>query len=309
MHRKVSDLELKHLEAYVKVYELRNFSKAAEEMFLSQPSISAYISLLEKELQVQLIYRSTKEFLPTKSGKLFYGYAKEMLSLRDKSISTLKSFSDSSVGSIGALASSVPAQYLLPEILSAFHESYPNIVFNVEQADTAEVIKGIAVQKREIGFVGAKIENPKCIFQDFMTEKLIMIAPYNESFANLKSNDIARLLRDEYFVMREEGSGTRLEYEAYLKNAGINIEDLKISAYFSDTQSIIQAVANGLGLSIVSELAAKQYIRQKMLTPFYIDELPERHFYIVLKKNYTVSATVSTFIQFIHSYKEKHIEI
>ena len=289
------------MEAYVKLYELKNFSKTAREMFVSQPSISTYINALEEELQTQLIHRSTKEFLPTKSGKLFYEYAKEMLSLRDKSVNSLKSLSNCTVGSIDILASSVPAQYILPEILGAFHRTYPNVVFNIKQMDTSDVVNDISTFKGEIGFVGAKIENPKCIYEDFMSEKLIMIAPSEKRFKKIEYNDIMSLLKNEYFVMREAGSGTRLEYEEYLKNAGVNINELKVSAYFSNTQSIIHAVANGLGLSIVSELAARHYIRQKMIIPVYMDSLPERRFYIVLKKNCILSATVDTFIKFIQS--------
>jgi len=296
-------LEIKQLEAYVRVYELRNFSKAAEEMFLSQPSISAYINSLEKELQTQLIYRSTKEFLPTKSGKLFYEYAKEMLSLRDKSISSLKSLSDCNVGHIDILASSVPAQYILPEILGAFHKIYPSVTFNIKQTDTSEVVKGISAHESEVGFVGAKIENLKCIYEDFMSEKLVLIAPYEERFKKISSNNVAALLLEEHFVMRESGSGTRLEYEEYMKSLGVHLDKLKISAYLNNTQSIILAVANGLGLSIVSELAVKHYIRHKMVVPIDTGCFPARHFYIVIKKNCAISAVADAFIKFVLSYK------
>jgi DNA-binding transcriptional LysR family regulator len=299
----VIDLELKHLEAYVKVYEYQSFSKAADEMFLSQPSISAYISALEKELQTVLIHRSTKEFLPTKSGKLFYEYAKDILSLRDKSVISLKNLSDCNAGSIDILASSVPAQYILPEIIGAFHKVCPSVTFNVEQADTADVIKSISAHKSDIGFVGAKLNNPKCVYDEIMSERLVLIAPNDTRFKNLNQNDVQSLLHNEYFVSREEGSGTRLLYEDYLKHTGVKINELKISSCFSNTQSVIHAVANGLGLSIVSELAAKQYIQQSMVIPINITSLPERHFYIVRKKNMVMTQAVEGFIKFIKSEK------
>ena len=299
-------MELRQLEAYVKVYELKSFSKAAGEMFLSQPSVSAYINALEKELETQLIHRSAKEFLPTKSGGLFYEYAKEMLALRDRSINSLKNLSDCNAGSIDILASSVPAQYILPELLGAFHKQYPDIMFNIKQADTTEVVKGIAAHKSEIGFVGAKIEEPKCIYEDFITEKLVLVAPCEQRFEKITYQDMASLLRNEYFVMREVGSGTRLEYEEYLANIGVQVSELKISACFDNTQSIIHAVANGLGLSIVSELAVKGYLSQKAVNISYLDSLSERRFYLVLKKNYAISAAVEVFIKFAHLYGNKY---
>ena len=299
-------MELKQLEAYVKVYELQSFSRAAEEMFLSQPTMSLYVSLLEQELRSQLIHRSTKELLPTKTGELFYEYAKEILLLRDKSIAALKSMSDCSTGSIDILASSVPAQYILPQMLGAFHKLYPSLVFNVTQADTAEVVRGISAHKGEIGFVGAKIENPKCVYTDFMSESLILIAPYERRFEVINPDEAVDLLRKEYFVMREDGSGTKLEYEECLKNIGIEARELNIRACFSNTQSIIHAVANGLGLSIVSELAARYYIKHKMVVPICINLMSDRHFYIVQKKNSVAPVAVDMLIKFACAYDISH---
>lgn len=299
-------MEFKQLEAFVKVYELRSFSRAAEEMFLSQPSISAYISSLEKNLQVQLIYRSTKEFLPTKPGDLFYEHAKDILALRDRTLTTIKSLSNSNVGTIDIMASSVPAQYILPEIMGAYRKEYPSVVFNMEQADTADVVKGIALHKGEIGFVGSKIDNPKCVYENFITEKLILIAPNEPYYHAIKPSDIPQLLRNEYFVMREIGSGTRLEYEEYLRNIGIDPADLKASVCFNNTHSIITAVASGLGLSFVSELAARSAIQQKQIIPLDLEGLPSRRLYIIVKKDCPVMPVADAFLRYVRTYVQNH---
>lgn len=294
-------MDFRQLEAYVNVYELKSFSRAADKMFLSQPSISAYINALEKELQTQLIHRSTKEFMPTKSGILFYQYARDILSLRNNSISSIKNISNPDIGSIDILSSSVPAQHILPEILGNFHKLYPNVTFKLEQADSIEVIKGISAYKSDIGFVGAKLDNAKCIYKEFLSEKLIMIAPNEKRFHHLDANNIADILRNECFIIREPGSGTRLIYEDCLKNLGIAPGKLKVSAQLNDTQSIIHAVANGLGISIVSELAAKQYIAEDKIISLNVRPLSERNFYIVLKKNRVHSPIIDTFIEFVYS--------
>ncbi len=298
-------MDFKQLEAYINVYELKNFSKAAERMFLSQPSISAYITALEKELNTQLIYRSTKDFIPTKSGILFYRHAKDLLSLRDNSIQSVKTISDSDAGSIDILASSVPAQYILPEILGAFHKLYPDVLFNLQQEDSLEVVNAISSYKGEIGFVGAKIENANCLFDAFLSESLVMIAPYEERFLNMSAADIVDLIDREYFVVRQSGSGTRLQYEESLKAIGINPGRLKISARLSNTQSLIHAVAGGLGLSIVSELAARDYIRQKRILAMDMPGLPKRNFYIALNKNRVQTPIANAFVDFVHSYSAK----
>lgn len=296
-------MDFKQLKVYVKVYELQSFSKAADEMFLSQPSVSAYISALEKELQTQLIYRSTKEFMPTETGKVLYERAKEILALCDKTIFSVKNSADCASGNINILASSVPAQYILPEMLGAFHKLYPDVSFSLEQADTADVVKGISSHKGDIGFVGARIENSKCVYEDFMSERLVMIAPNEERFQKVSVTDIPDLLYDEYFVMRETGSGTKLGYDEFLRGLGVMPDKIKVSARLNNTQGIIHAVASGLGISIVSELAVQHYLSPKKVIPIALDHpLPERRFYVVLKKNYPVTAMVDVFAKFIHSY-------
>jgi DNA-binding transcriptional LysR family regulator len=297
-------LDFKQLEAYVNVYELKSFSKAAEKMFLSQPSISAYIGALEKELNTQLIYRSTKDFIPTKTGILFYQHTKDMLSLRDNSIQSIKAVSASDLGSIDILASSVPAQYILPKILGEFHKLYPDVLFNLQQQDSLEVVNALSSYQCEVGFVGAKIENANCVYETLLAEKLVMIAPYEDRFLNIKADNVPDLINNEYFVMREAGSGTRLWYEECLQKIGIDPAKLKISALLSNTHSIIDTVANGLGISIVSELAARNYIRQNKIVAIDLPSLPERNFYLVLNKNRVQTPIVNTFIDFVHSYSK-----
>ena len=292
-------LDFRQLEAYINVFELKSFSKASQKMFLSQPSISAYVNALEKELQTQLIHRSTKEFIPTKSGILFYQYARDMLSLRNNSIHSLKNLSDANVGSIEILASSVPAQYILPEIFGRFHKLYPNVLFNMEQADSTEVVNAISSYQCEIGFVGAKIDTQKCVYREFMSEKLIVIAPYEEKFRNIDPENVTDFLYHEYFIMREAGSGTRLRYEQYLESIGFNLNKLKVCAQLNNTHSIIHSVANGLGVSIVSELAARQYIEQKKILPIYTGHQSERSFYIVLKNNRIHTPIIDTFVEYV----------
>lgn len=295
-------MEFRQLEAYVNVYELENFSKAAEKMFVSQPSISAYLTSLEKELGAQLIYRSAKDFIPTKAGAAFYRHAKDLISLRDNAVQSIKEISGSDTGGIDILASSVPAQFILPEIFGAFHKQYPNVVFNLQQADTLDAIQAVSSYKSEVGFVGGKIDNPNCTYQPFLSEKLVLIAPNEKKFLDIDTDNISEIIGGEYFVMRERGSGTRLWYEESLKSIGIVLDELKISAQLGDTQSIIQAVSNGLGVSIVSELAAKHYSDSKSVIIIDIHSLPKRNFYIVLNKSRIQTSVVDKFIAFVSSY-------
>lgn len=134
-------MDLKQLEAFVYVAKLNSFSKAADTIYLSQPTISSHINALEKELGTQLLIRSTKEVYPTKSGLDFFVYAQNMLALRDEAIHSVAQGGSSIRGEISLLASSVPAQYLLPSLIAVFQKSYPDILFKVRQSDSEQVGK------------------------------------------------------------------------------------------------------------------------------------------------------------------------
>ena len=297
-------MEFKQLEAFVKVVELKSFSKAAEEIYVSQPSISAYINLLEKELQITLLNRSTRVISPTDAGKVFYDYSKNILALKNKSIVSLRNFETNTSGKIKIIASSVPAQYILPKTIADFHKRYPNIKIHMVQKDTAGVIKGILSQEAEIGFVGSKLDNEKCSFKHFMSEKLVVIAPNMDQFKYLKEFNAEELFYSNYFISREKGSGTREQYENYFREINIDIKKINECACFDNTQSIINAVSSGLGISIVSEYAAKLYIDLGLVVPLQLNLTTQtRHFHYVFKKNFIKSHLVELFIEFLADSK------
>jgi len=292
-------MDFRQLEAFIKVVELAGFSKAASELHISQPSVSAYIKSLEKELGVVLINRSTKELSTTLAGEKFLEQAKKMVSLMHESIEKIKSLSEDVSGEIRILASSVPAQYILPGLLAGFHKQYPKISFVVNQADTSGVVQGIAAHKADIGFAGSIVIDKKCEFQEFENENLVFIAPNNGCFSESKEYTLEKLLYSNSFISREYGSGTRMQYEKYLSENGINLDKMKISASMDNTQSILLAVEKGFGVSIVSELAAGQLIEHKKLLKLKINnELPERKIYIVLNKNIVHSHLVKLFMDY-----------
>ncbi|MDD4593382.1 MAG: LysR family transcriptional regulator, partial [Parabacteroides sp.] len=219
-----ADMDFKQLEAYIKTIELSGFSKAAEELFISQPSISNYISSLEKEFGTKLIIRTRKGVKLTKNGKILYEYAKNIISLKEKAFFSIKSRSGSVEGKIEIYASSVPAHYILPDIMIEFNKAYPNMRFSIIQSDTEEVISNILSQNCELGIVGSKETSNKCNYKFILSEDLVLIAPPN---ARIPKNGVESYIYSENFIVREEGSATRYHAEQLLKKLGIKPEKLK----------------------------------------------------------------------------------
>jgi len=293
-------MDFKQLEAYVQVIEHGSFSKAAEAIFVSQPSVSIYINSLEKELATTLVSRSTKEVSPTLAGKIFYENAKELLALKSNTVERIKNLSGNFAGEINISASSVPAQYILPKVLASFTDMHPDISFTVKQADTLEVSRSIAAQTAEIGFSGGIMEHNKCDFTEFMTEQMVIIAPLNKGLTDSKAYSLDSLLYENRFISREKGSGTRAQYETFFAEQNINIKKMNTCLCFDNTQSIINAVMSGLGISMVSAFAARAFIEKAMVIPLKLKiKLPERKFYYVLKKNFPHSHLIDLFVEFL----------
>ncbi|MBQ5760989.1 MAG: LysR family transcriptional regulator, partial [Clostridia bacterium] len=178
-------MHLKQLEVFVNVVKLKSFSKAAEAVYLSQPTVSAHINALEDEMDAKLIVRSTKEVYPSKAGKIFYQYALEMLNLRDLAMQEVKSYSTQVKGTLDIAASTVPSQYLLPKAMPKMVEGYPQLTLSIKQYDSVEVVHRIIDMDAEVGVTGAVFEKSGCEFEPVAKDRLVIIAPNTEEFRAL----------------------------------------------------------------------------------------------------------------------------
>ena len=160
------DMDIKELEAFVYVVENCSFSRAAELLHLTQPTISSHISALERKLGIKLVVRTTKETYPSDAGKLLYKYAKEILQVRENAAIALRNFSQEMKGTISIAASTVPSQYYLPHLLQDFRARYPDITFNIQMEDSPKVVELVATRSVEIGFCGTMVASHKCVYQD-----------------------------------------------------------------------------------------------------------------------------------------------
>lgn len=293
-------LEFKQLEAYIKTVDLGSFSKAGEALYLSQPSISHYISSLERELKTKLIVRTTKSVKATKNGKIFYEYAKNILTLRDKAVFSIQSRAHIYGGSIEIHASSVPAQYILPEVIVDFNKAYPNISFQIIMSDTFRVIDNVLSQDCEIGVVGAKIDNKKCDYKYIVSESIILIAPPN---SKLTGENLTESIYAQNFITREEGSATRYHAAELLEKLNIKPDKLNIVAILSNTQSIVHAVSKGLGISVVSEIAARDYIKNNLITVIKPENVAlMRDFYFVYRKDAILPPQINLYMKYVCDY-------
>ena len=300
-------MDFKQLEAFVYVVKLKSFSKAAQRIYLTQPTISAHINSLEKELDTKLIERGTKYVYPTKPGSILYQYAVKMLNLREDAVCSVKNYNKELKGTLTICASTVPSQNILPKVIAAFREEYPHVTFNILRQDSELVVESISKGIADIGFCGTDTHNPDCVFESFIQDHLVIITPNTERFRQMRTTGIkADFLKTEPIILREEGSGTRKETEHFLAKAGIDIGELKIAAQFNDPDSIKHAVSQGMGISIVSKAAVEDYENFGLLLSFDLSGISmDRHLYIVSHKNNPLSFIGEVFLNFVKMYYDK----
>jgi len=302
-------MNLKQLEAFVHVAEGGSFSKAAKDLFLTQPTVSAHISSLEKELNVRLFIRNTKEVNLSDDGRELYKYAKQMIDLQKKIEERFSAKKEAGKHCISIAASSIPAQYLLPKVLLRFNEKFPDEQLKIMEADSSEVVTKVIDHMVDVGFTGTVLEKKHCKYLPFYKDELVIVTPATEKYAALKnemSDDIS-WIKQEAFIMREEGSGTRKEAEKQLQNAGISVESLNVIASIGNQEAIKKSVRQGMGISVMSRLAAEDEIESGKLLIFQIPGAAEgRDINLVYNKNYELSRSAERFIRVVKEvYKLK----
>lgn len=292
-------MNLKQLEAFVQVSESGSFSKAAKELFLTQPTISAHISSLEKELNVRLFIRNTKEVSLSDDGKDLYRYAKQITDLEKAIDERFYMDSDDGKHFITIAASTIPAQYLLPKVLMCYRERYPKEQIKIMETDSSEVVTQVVDHMVDVGFTGTVLEKKHCKYIPFYKDELAVITPDTPEYRILKeqNRDDIDWIKRKPLILREEGSGTRKEAEKQLKNAGISMEALDIVASIANQETIKKSVKQGMGITVLSRLAAED---EDGLLIFPIPGADEgRDINLVYNKNYQMTRSADRFIRIV----------
>ena len=295
-------MNLKQLEAFVQVAEGGSFSKAAKELFLTQPTISSHISSLERELNARLFVRNTKEVSLSEDGIKLYTYAKQMLDLQREIEVTFGMDEEGESHAVTIAASTIPAQYLLPEVLTRFSERYPQEQIRIQETDSSKVVMQIVDHRVDIGFTGTVLEKKHCKYIPFYKDELVIITPNTPKYQELAQGNKEDIswIKKEHVIMREEGSGTRKEAELQLKGAGVNFAGLDIIASIENQETIKKSVRQGMGISILSKLATADEVANGEILAFPIPNSDEgRDINLVYNKNYQMTRSAERFIKVV----------
>ncbi|MCR3921000.1 MAG: selenium metabolism-associated LysR family transcriptional regulator [Firmicutes bacterium] len=297
-------MEFYQLEAFVMVVAHRSFSRAAQHLFLSQPTVSAHVKSLETEICMPLFDRGKSELLLTPAGETLYRYARDMLDMRTTVLTELSCADTMPEESITIAASSVPCQYLLPGAVVAFQQLYPTIKINIRQENSATACEDVFRYHYAVGIVGEKIKLPQLMYEPLVEDELVVAIPQLPAFADLVAKGCVTVedMIMHPLLMREEGSGTRSLFEQALQGTGTDLAAFQMQV-FDNQETIKQAVRRGLGLTVISRYVVEDYVQFGLLAARSVTGLDlKRNFFLVTHAKRIQSPATRAFTTFIRTF-------
>lgn len=301
-------ITLQQLDALVYLVEERSFSEAARRMMLTQPSLSKHIRNLEDMTDCKLINRNRTGISLTPEGSILYGYAKRMLRLRDEAREKIQLASESVSGLIFAGASTIPATYLLPPVVTGLRKSHPDIKVHVTTGDTDDIIHMVLDGQVEIGFIGNPVNDRRLVGETIWDDELVLVANADHPWAASGEVDLSELER-EPFVVREKGSGTRSVFEEYLKDRfDGSLGHFHTVGEMGSTEAVKESVIAGLGVSVLSIHAVRREIEMGILVRIRVRGMSiQRPFFIIRKKQLTLLPHQQLFVEKAKAYRPKPV--
>jgi DNA-binding transcriptional LysR family regulator len=288
-------MDIHHLKVFSSVFKNRSFSKASEELHLTQPTISNHIKALEDELDSKLFDRLGRSIIPTKEAEILYSHSLELIEKANMIKEAVGEARKDLTGHLRIGASTIPGVYLLPRIIKEFQKQHPSISFQILISDSRGIVESVAKHELLLGIVGAKLGNEQILYAPFVEDELIAVTSPSMNHKNrIPLKELVRLP----VILREEGSGTRRETEKILETKGISVDDMKIAGIFGSTDAVKQAVKAGLGVSIVSKFSVADELKYRTLQEIKLtDSTMKRRFYIVTHKKRTLPRLYDAFLK------------
>jgi len=295
-------MDFKQLQSYVTVVRCQSFSKAAQILYMSQPSISTHIRSLEEEVGKPLLIRNAKTLELTDAGTHFYQYAENILQMKER----MMNFFSTEKKEIFIGASTVHAAFLLPELIASYSKLEPDVFFSVDQEDSRTIIDRLSDHMYDLGFTGTRyMESDSGLeYLPAFSDKMVIIVPAEMPYINEDGSEktLNELLELPFIIYGVGSSSGEYMYDL-LEYAGKNINDLNITARINNPEAIIRLVEKGMGAACVSSAVLNDMPVGENIKVYDLPyEIAERQLYMVRKQNTTVKEHVMKFARYVIQY-------
>lgn len=250
------------LKTFVTLAEVKNFTKTAELLLMSQPSVSLHIKNLEKEFQTKLFQRSPKYLKITPSGEILYDRAKQMITIYEQTRQEILEQQNTIKGDLKIAASFTIGEYILPPLLLDLQNQYPELNLQVTIANTEEVVQSTRSHHVDIGLIEGQTNERELIVTPFLEDELFIVTSNQHPLVQKEETTIADL-QNQQWIMRENGSGTREYFNHVVRSNGLKVKSLLT---ISSNQGIKETLITGLGISILSGSVVERDVKQNNLS-------------------------------------------
>ncbi|MGG4491147.1 LysR family transcriptional regulator [Metabacillus idriensis] len=250
------------LKTFVTLAEIKNFTKTAENLRMSQPSVSLHIKNLEKEFQTTLFLRSPKFLQITPTGEILYDRAKRMITLYEQTRQDILEHQNSVKGELKIGASFTIGEYILPSLLLDLQNEYPELELQVLIGNTEEIIQSVRMHQVDIGLIEGQTNEKELSVHPFMQDELFIVSSKNHELASKEQVTFSDL-QNQPWVTREVGSGTREFLNHVIRTNGLKVKSLLT---ISSNQGIKETLINGMGLSFLSRSVIERDVQNQNLS-------------------------------------------
>lgn len=290
------------LQVFVTVAEKQNFSRAAEELHMTQPAVSQYIRTFEDNLGVRLLERTNKYVRLNQAGEIVYHHAKEIIGLYTNMEHLIDDLTNKASGPLTIGASYTFGEYVIPHIIAKLKENYPDIKPSITIGNTAKIADLIMHHQLDIGIVEGHFKNEKKLrTEEFAEDYMVIVAGPDHPLAKGTKGITMKSLEQQTWILRELGSGTREAVEKMFQHYDISPANI---LNFSSTQPIKVAIEEGLGISLLSKWAIQKELKNGDLKVIDVKGLPFTRKFSIVTSSPFQTKTLQLFIELLRHNKE-----
>jgi DNA-binding transcriptional LysR family regulator len=290
-------MDTRQLAAFCAVVERKSFSRAAEQLGLSQPAVSLQIAALEKRVGRRLLDRSGRRVEPTEAGALLYRRAQRMLQPEEQLLDEVAGEQGELAGTLEIGASTGPGENVVPLLLCEFQREHPGVHVTLSISDTQSVVERVAEREIELGVVGAARRHRSVVFEPLFRDEVILACPPGHPFAN-RTVPVDELRKQPLIVM-QGGAGVRQVIEDELRRAGTRLRDLDVRLELGLQESVKSAVVAGYGVSFISRSAVEAELAAGTVAAARVEGLePAREISLVRGSGRALSRASEAFVGF-----------
>lgn len=294
------NLNINQLRAFVTVVEKKSFSTSAKTLGVSQPAITLQIQSLEAQFGASLVDRRHKTVSLTEAGKLLYPVASGVLSKIDDVAAKIERLSETVSGSLVLGGSTTPGQYLLPKVVGMFRKQYPDVHVRLEIGDTDAVLEKLEAGIVNAAIIGAPAKGRKYAASECASDELILVVPPAHRLAGKDGAPLSELTAED-LIFRERGSGTRRIVEQFLAAHHIAMDDLHVAMELGTSEAVVNAVEQGLGVSIVSRWAGEKGLQLGTITEVKLEGMPIRRSFYLAVPTHQKTRAAEAFLDYLAS--------